>query len=417
MKKISFIFSAVALVLATVACDKNADNTPNTDPTATGNVKIHVGFDSKATRVDFDYTKSIGVPATTWTNNIKSLMFVLTDGAGTIRVSRDLGALTGADHNVKTLTVNDVAAGTGYTGYIIANYDQTGITPNFTPSSAMGQDINDLLFSLVQNTGYTLSPEETANAAGTKAYNAAGELFLSRVTGINVTANASTPDVVATPFVLKRAVSMVRARINNQFDNTTPGGTLVDNRTVSFGNAASELRIRKAGNTLNYAAALDGTKTVSNKVTTSVVYRKGAWLADVPAGYVKQTSPEVDSATPAVKLDVLDNDQQAFVDILIFPGGATDGAERFDVVVSGWAPAGYITQDGVTIGTGGALVHWNGTVTGTNGAVAENDILELNLELRTQGKSTVPAVTEAGNLDIKVDLLPWGTINTVVLPM
>jgi hypothetical protein len=277
----------------------------------------------------------------------------------------------------------------------------------------LGQNISALVWSLVENTGYTLSADETANTPTTKAYNEAGELFLARVTGINVTANAEDPDEVATPFMLRRAVSMIRGRINKNFTNTV-GEAVVDNNTVDFANAASEFRVRKAGNALNYAVANNGTKAVSGMVASTVIYAKRAWLTDAPAGYVKQTSPEVDSSTPAVKLDLIDDDQQAFQDMLIFPGGAEDGTGRFDVVVSGWAPAGYSAQGGSVIGTGGALVHWSATI---NGFVLENNILELNFELRTQGKPDVPAVIETGNLEIDADLVPWGALSQITVPM
>jgi hypothetical protein len=414
MKKICFIISAIALTLGVVSCQKDNAVKGITD-TDTGSVKIHLGFAANnGGNVRADYTTSTAVPATDWNNNVKSMLFILTSSDGTIKVARNLSLINEAGHAQKEIVLNDVPAALGYIGYIIANYETAttpGITPNFSTTSVLGQNITALMLSLVQNTGYTLSTDE---AAATKAYNTAGEVFIARATGIDVDANVADPAVAAT-FQLTRAVSMLRVRINKNFPFTVEIGGVneqISNDMIEFtgANAANAaVRLRMAGTNLKY----DGTTTAftpRDAAATNVIYSVGGWLDNIPAGYVLAS----DGSATTQKTAVLDDDQQVFKDMLILPGGAATGAGRFDIVVTGWAPAGYVLQGSTEKLTTGQLVHWSGTV---NMAAKANNVLELNVELTSLGKGVVPDVTATGNLKVNVDLVPWGGIDTTVVPL
>ncbi|MDR1671022.1 MAG: hypothetical protein LBR57_00710 [Alistipes sp.] len=396
MKKISVILLAIALMLGVGSCQKNDGAT---GPVETGSMRVYYGFQAnpseEGTRA---YALSTAVPSTAWNANIKSLMLLLTDGDGVIRVARTLPIPTDADHEPETILVSDVPAADDYIGYIIANYETAttaGITPNFTVGSTLGKNIDDLTLSLVAATGYPAPSVD--EPVGTTAYNPAGEVFIARTADIDIVANAALPTNAA--FALTRAVSLLRVRINR---NTGDG---VDNTKIEFMGAnagGAAVRLRKADTRLQYDATATAFASYG-AVPANLIYSPGGWTNTVTAGYVKTSNGD-----PAVLTDFLTTEQQYYKDFLILPGGANDGADMFDIVITGWAPSGYTVWGAETPLTTGQLVHWNGTI---KRAALANRVLEVNVDLVYPGKGIVPPVVETGQVNISVDLVPWGGID------
>ncbi|MDR0509715.1 MAG: hypothetical protein LBH06_01310 [Rikenellaceae bacterium] len=398
MKRVFVILAAVALLSGVTSCNRNADEGAATG--ATGNVTISFGFDGEAnggeTRA---YAVSTSKPATSWSGNIKSLMLLFVDASGTIVDARSIATPAAADTTAKTFTMTNVAAG-NYTGCLIANFDQGGVSPNFTASSVKGLKAGALLMNLVPVQNWSAIRDTTTEASST-AYSEAGEIFLASRAGVNVVANTNQ-DYTSTPFHLKRAVSMFRLRINKNFTSTT-AGNVTDNSKIDLANAACALRIRRTGVGLDYM----GVVSPAAPLSTNLMYATGLNTSSTPpANYTPGT--------------LLDAQQQAWKDLRILPGGATgaNNSSKFDVLLSLWAPVDYWARNanGVAVKlTTAGLVHWNGIV---EGAVVANGILEVNVELRSPGiTGATPPTGNYGNLNIAVDVLPWGNVTQTDLPV
>lgn len=382
MKKLLFFVSA-AMLLGTVACQKDADKTYDGEE-GTGKVVVSFDFSKIAGEAETRYTVSAAKPNTTWVDNIKSLGFFLADASGTIKVARQVD-LTGSAANAtkRTFTFSNVRVG-DYTGYLIANYDQAGIVVDFDGTSTE-RNINTLLMKLATVTAPAGEP------AGSTVYSEPAEIFVASRAATNVIANATTDYSNINPFKLTRAISMLRARINKKFDGVSTVGNWT-NENIDFTAATAAFRVRKAGTTVDPL----GIVTPAAALGTNVIYSTG-WnnSTTVPANYTGGTA-------------MLDTDQSAWKDIKIFPGGDTGtGANKFNVVISGMAPTGYIPLGATAKLTTPTLVHWAGTV---EGDIAANSILELNIDLKTQGSIDVPPFTETGSIIIGVELAPWGPI-------
>ena len=154
---------------------------------------------------------------------------------------------------------------------------------------------------------------------------------------------------------------------------------------------------------------------------------------------------EAQTATGYSADTVLTDNFTSWKDVILIPAGhATTSAEKLDVVVTGivktgetYVPAGYPKQEPnpnydpngpkdntnpeyITIESApeGSQIAWAGAVTAV---LTANNILELNLTLKSTGTwvdptepdKPLPQPEEYGNLEIKVDLAPWGSIASV----
>jgi hypothetical protein len=399
MKKISVILSAVALMLGVASCNKDNVNNGYDGEPGTGKLVINYGFDKPVN--SRAYSSSTAKPVTSWTKSVSSLALFLTDGTGKIAYASAVST-SGASGNSHSQTFTGVPVGNNYTGYLIANYDHADIEANFSLANAKGKNIHDLTLKPKVNTGYDITSGDTA-------YNQPFDVFVARQTGVNVVANVATTH--GGRFQLTRAISLMRVRINKKVDGTGNA----DNSAVSFNNAASALVVRMAGTTLQYAskdAAAPSTYPAA-AAKTNLIYRQGATVWS-DAGFSNEND-----YSPATTLAFLDPKQAVWTDIRILPGGGygveTDldkvtPANKFNILICGWAPAGYpaigATGPGGTLASAGK-VYWSGTV---NKNVSANEILVVDVDLKTYGSTTPPAVTETGSLTINVDLIGWGNI-------
>lgn len=393
MKKISVIISAAALLLGVVSCDK--EKTGNAALEGNGKLTINFGFDGVGDETR--YTQSTNKPATTWSGNVKSLTLYLVE-SGTIEVALNIPAdkLTGTDNATKVFTFGSVPAGV-YTAYLIANYNQTANISSSFSGTSTGMPVASMLMNLVEDAAF---PADPVTETGADAYKEPAEIFLA-TRPVTITAN---DDNTAPLFELTRAISLMRVRINKDWDfeviNNSGQTVTESNGDIDFTAAGAALRVRKSGITVSY----NGTVTPATASADNLIYSAGYQANAVPTGY--------ESSSP---IFIAGEKQSAWKDTRILPGGgASDSGNRFDIVISGQAPAGYYAKGKTTGLAAAGLVHWSGTV---NSVVAANEILELNVELKTPGSTTVPEVTETGDLEINVDLVPWGAIKSLDLPM
>ncbi len=391
MKKLSMMFAAMAafVLLGAVSCSKDTDNGYDGEP-GTGKVVIAFNFDTQeAGRAD--YTTSASKPTTSWKNNITSLTLFLVDPlTDMVKVALPVTELpTDDDIAAESFTFTNVPAG-DYTGYLVANFDQSNA--NFS-GSTINQDIDDLLMGMVALTSW---PKDPVSEATSTAYEEAPEIFLAVRPNTDVDANTTNDYFLDTNdhFILTRAVSLIRVRINNSV------GDGVDNTKVDFSHADASLRIRRIGTSLNPKS----TVAPSPALSTNLIWDKGWNIGNTPpTGY-----------SAGLLIDAT-NGQSAWKDLRVYPGGGTGtSANKFNIVVSGMAEAGYVPSGATTGLAAPALVYWDGTV---EAAVTANNILELNVDLKSQGKPTVPIVTETGSLIIGVGLANWGSISGVYMPI
>jgi hypothetical protein len=380
-----FILSAAAM-LATVSCQKDAQRGHEGEE-GTGKVTVSFGFGNAGSTQTRAYTTSTAKPTTSWSKSIQGdLLFLLVNADGDIKVVKTVTPPSDATVTA-TYTFTNVTSG-DYTGYMLANYDNAAIDIEWDAASLINTPIDALIFKLVENTTYTEGAEEGVATA----YNEPAEVFLAVRPATNVVAN-SEKDYSSDPFQLARVISLMRVRLNKNYSGVSTAGAW-DNNDVDFNVTNAAMRIRRTTTSFDY------TGTIGNPVMTNLIYSEGAFFGTGNA-------PAAGEYTTNVYLDTA-NGQSDWTDVRILPGGDTGatGQYKFNIVISGLAEAGY-TPAGSAPLANAALVHWVGTV---DSKITANNILELNVNLTTQGLPEVPPPTDPGSIDIGAELMPWDQI-------
>ncbi|MFV0553603.1 MAG: hypothetical protein ACK5LR_02755 [Mangrovibacterium sp.] len=387
MKK-SFILAVMAAVFTMPflgSCSKDAETDgPNQE---VGEVKVSFAFEQTAqTKASASTMK----PTTSWSNNIKDLMLLFTDASGVVTEARQLAPPATNDMAQHSETVTGVKAG-AYKMYLIANYNESNIaraagtgvgTDNEWTEAVKGKNISALTLELVNHTGFALVGTENTN---TEAYQSPAEIFMATAEA-TIVADASANAA----FSLTRIVSLFRVRIDQSHNG---------NDEVDF--STGDIRIRNINTEYNpstYEAGL---------AKTNLIFADGGFSS------VEPTS--ADGYFDAGTNGMLSGDYTLWGDYIIFPGGSAvvggESEKKFNVVISGIAPTGYVAGDaGAITDPTGVRVYWSGQVTAE---VAENSIIEVNLTLKTAGTVDIDEVSDYGNLDIEVDLIGWGNITSV----
>lgn len=381
--KRKFLTMAIAAISVSFfsACSNNSSSIEGGED-ALGQVAVNYSFEQT---MDGKATQSTAKPSTDWTN-VNDLMILFVDQVSSqVKAARVLTPpSTGALATQHTEVLSNVPAGT-YDAYLIANYNESNITRTNASGAAwnegnvVGQNISALTLKLAANSEFTARPTES----GSVGYQQPSEIFLNKQT-VTVTADAN----VSATFALARVVSLFRVRI----DQSNNGNDVVD-----FSTTNSDFRLRKMPITYNPKAGFAATVAA-----TDVLYSKGAFLnANPTSGYTAGTI--LDAA----------NNLKLWKDYVIFPGGsATEGNKKFDIVISGMAPVGYLPFGATTALTVATKVYWSGQV---QAAITSNNILEVNLVLMQAGKTEVPEIGNYGNVNITVGITGWGNISSTDL--
>lgn len=391
MRTIYVLLIAALAAVGMTACSKDNTTANGADEPTVGEVRVTLGFEnsveSKAA------TPSSAKPTTSWNGNIKDLMilFVQTSN-GEVKDARKILSLptAGGIAPEKFTLTNIKASATGdpYTVYVIANSQQASIKAEkngggtWDANKCVGSKINDLLLKLVVNPAFIPWGDAEAGAIG---YSEPAEIFLGKQVNVTIADGSEANIVIA----LERAISMMRVRINKSLNG---------NNVVDFTGNTASFRIRRATTTVNPTGAL----TRGGK--TDVLYTKGAFnTAEPGSGYQGGTILNLSENITLWK------------DIRMFPGGsASVSAEKFDIVLIGRAPAGYVALGDRVIPAEGGDVAWSAAVSKPIGA---NAILEINLTLERAGiwvddplNPGIPDVGIYGDAGVTVNLLDWGNI-------
>lgn len=360
-----------------------------------GKLTISFGFDSSGPETMA--TQSTAKPTTSWKENIKDLLILFVDPHGKVSDARNIDVPQVNDILDKKFVFTNLVAnktGEAYTVYLVANSQQTAINANggWNASNCKGRNISTLLMDLVVNPAFT---QEGGADDGASGFLEPAEIFLASKTNVEINPDANT-DLTGSPFTLTRAISLLRVRINQSKNG---------NDVIDFKQGNASFRIRRASNNLT----VDGAYTRGDG--KSMIYMQGAFDDQEPtAGYAGGTILDIPNKFTLWK------------DIKMFPGGSTTtGSQKFDVVLVGYAPAGYVALGQKTLPAGGGDVAWGGAV---NEIAAANGILEINLTLESAGKwvddPTEPGIPEPGqygSIEIKVNVADWGTITSLDIPL
>ncbi len=388
MRKKVFSVLMVALVsaLSFVSCSKDSEELGVDN--GSGSVSVSFQFAKTSTASEGRAaTQSTAKPLTSW-KNVKQLMMLFVDATDQVKAARIIEVPDTETMDEYTVLLSNIPAGL-FKAYLIANYNEANITrPNggtlWNEGNVVGQDINTLTLSLVQNSEFV----PTSLEAGTTGFQSPAEIFMDSKPVTIVADETSLP----VSFRLTRAVSMFRVRI----DQSQNG-----NDVVNFVDTTADIRIRKIATTFNPKNLAD-----SDALTTNLIYDKGEDVfkdADPTTGYSSGTI-----------LDVANN-MTLWSDLIIFPGGSSsEGAKKLDMVISALAPVGYIPFGSTTPLTTPKQVYWNGQV---QAAISANNILEVNCILKQAGSTEVPEPGSYGNLDITISIAEWGNISSTEIEM
>lgn len=398
MKTIYLLLLTALLAVGMAACSKD-DNGGGVSGDGFG--KVNMAFSLESEPGVRAIPPSTAMPTTSWNGNIKDMLILFVED-GSVKDARDiLPVPTSGDIAAKHFAFTNIkasATGKAYDVYVIANSRQSDIRAekagggSWNVNSCVGSPITDLLMKLAVNTAFT--PQGTAEA-GSTGYLEPAEIFVAKRTGVRILAD-QTNDLTAAPFRLTRFISMLRVRI----DQSKSGNDVVD-----FTHADASFRIRRATVSVNPLG------TLARGGIKDVLYTKGAFYNAEPAsGYSGGTI-----LNPAQKITL-------WKDIRMFPGGsAATGSEKFDIVLTGKAPAGYVPMGHATGLTAAADVAWTAAV---NTAVNPNYILEINLTLERKGiwlddpaNPGIPEVGQYGNADVNIELVPWAGIVSEDIPV
>lgn len=398
MKKINLLLAAILVAAGMSSCsqDENGISGGSGNNEAGGEVRMTLGF---AKSGETKSAQSTAKPTTSWSGNIKDLMilFVAPDPADNIEKvvdSRkiDVEHLAPSGKEITT-TLTNIIVKPNYTVYVIANSQQADVKaavgtdgPAWNENISVGKPISGLLMQLV---AYGAGVTGT-DPAGSNIYKQPAEIFVGIAQHVDVANAGVTPVAVE----LSRAISMMRVRID-------PGTGA--NKDVDFTGATASFRIRRA------TTAINPVGTITKGATTDVLYTKAPFHTGEPASGYSQGQ-------------MLTDNFKYWQDIRMFPGGSKNaGADKFDFVLIGHAPEGYLPLGkDQGLGAGGADVAWTAAV---STAIDKNSILEINLILTRAGvlidpdNPVIPEVGEYANVTVHVTLMDWGAIVSEDIPV
>ena len=392
----------LALSLGAFSCNTEnpADKGVSPGDGQTGEVTINLGFGK--TPQTQAYPQSTRKPSTSWNQNIHDLQILFVDrGSQMIKAVRELPLPTAGDIAAKPFVLQNIpASASPYDVYVIANSGTGNIVRPWEPAGSVGFTIQSRILQLKEKAlGEKPAPPAEDPEKDSKGYEEPSEIFVGVLPNVTVGAD-QTNDFTGSPIELTRIVSLLRVRINQSMTASA------SNQTVDFKTADASFRIRRVGTSIDPQGLVT---FAAPKRETAVLYVKGAFNdAEPQSGYGPGSILD-----PGTGLTL-------WKDILLFPGGsATTGNEKFDIVLIGHAPATYVPLGKTTaIGGNGGLVAWTGAV---QKPVAANGILEVNLTLNSSGKwiddpndpePGIPTPGAFGNVEINVELVEWGNIES-----
>lgn len=396
MKKL--FFSAVAAVaIMFSAC--SSDDVANQDQQGTSGIRLAVDFEEVAGPATRAAASSTAIPITTWSNVEKIRMFLYNPTDGTIAYSYEIDPATKSD---KVFNFLDIPSGT-YDLALVANIRNSAKTNVATSVDNWGTiaELGDYTVrSKKLNTAVVMDlkkmtafPTGHTVPAARLPYYSAPEVFMAYQAGV-VIATGQTKDLTATPLLLKREVSMMRFRINKKADFLNEAGKVVDFAQATNLVAVQNIPVAFGVKVGSFAGGINAASD-ANRI---IIGASGV-------STFKTANPTATTHTNPV---VIDADFTLWQDVLVLPnatkaeGKAASAdatqARKFSIIVSAYAPAGYVLDNGTALATA-RPIYWSGIV---NEVFLENNIREVNLTIKSRGTDVWPEIKEVGGLDIKV---------------
>lgn len=403
-KKISILAAAMALLISITSCNK--ENTGG-DPIGEGSLKISFKF---ATVPNSKAAVSTAQPETSWANLENGTLQLALVQNGVVKYTRPITAFPTSGTASYNPPIFDRIPKGSYDVYLIGNNNKVS---NLLGSSTaqigaattiqVGTNISSVLFSMINAQPSAVLGTPPAGAA----YDEASELFIGYVSAV-----IETDDTTPATIDLKRAVSLLRIRINQT--DVTSEANIIDFK--NNGNTNTSIRLRRHAGALSITTpAIDPfsmPQFSGKREDDAFVSTKTFKTTSTPAGYTGDMGVSV-------------ADFSLWNDYVILPGGhATIGAQKFNLLLSGHAPDGYEgvnfnprDNTGKSNGIGDtARVWWQADV---DNLIATNGILVLNVTVATKGyvDPNPPTLDTYGKLDISVSLAPWGLTTNVPVEM
>ncbi len=378
MKNLSFIAAAALIATAVASCDNS--QVVQTGEETYGEVKVTFEFASsvsgKADPNDYN------VPTTTW-SDIQSLAIVVVGSDNYIKAAKDvtdqIANATGTA--AQEVTISNVATGSGYTVYMLANYKTTDTQANgygyagipgqsFDVASYVGSLYTTLPLSL--SSGQNLDSRVEFESEHT-FYDAAPNYFVGSTSDITV----SDGETTSVSLSIARIEALVRVRIDNTVEaenaKVTPTYVLLRRLVTSYTFPATW------GSNSEFATYMGEFSTT--EPTTSTGYTGNSTIL----------------ATP----------YSCFSDALIWPtGSTTESSEQINVVVVGFTNTSDYTPSGSTSTVEqGTLVYWQGNI---KAEMPANNIVVANVQLANKGElGPIEDPGTYGNIEVTVSLLDW----------
>ena len=417
--------AAVAfMVIGATSCAKTGGDQIDQ---GTGSVTISLDLnDGKATRA----TASTARPITTWAKVSRMMILFVNTADSKVVDARVISNyptdLTTSGPITETFTDVKASPTTGWDTYIVGNYPNDPTT-GWNVGNVIGKNIATQLKIAAPNvvvTNNSATPDDDGLSlynAGT-TYGEAPEIFVAKKLAAEVKVpNGGAPlNLTSSPFRLTRAVSLVRIRVDQ---NPTEA---LSNANIDLSTAVFAIRRATTTYSLPGSYSYKATDVVTGNTTfpgtfeptlpsdANVFWSKKAVQTTEPTtGYDFGPS----ATAKAIKVEGID----LWNEYMIWAGGnrnttdATENAKRFDIVLSGVTKdASYVPVGQTATVPKDTRVYWTGQV---DAIVGPNQILELDLTLKTAGSTGTPDVGQYGSLEIAVNLVGWGDIINVDVPM
>lgn len=389
-KQLSILVVAVALLLGATACSN--DNNESS-PVGEGTLKIDFKFETVAPGAGTRAATSDAKPTTAWAN-LHNMQLVLAQ-SGVVKAVRPVAIPASGNSQSSAELFDRIPVGT-YQVYLIANNGYVG-NPlgnlaakigTATPIIA-GTNLSAALMQLV-----AAPASSYLGTAPATAYDEASELFIGYHASAVIQEDQTTTGIT---IALARAVSLLRIRINQT--DVVSGANTVDFTIASD----ASVRLRRHASSLNVATGVAVSQFGAPKENFAFTSTKAFKNAAPGSDYTGNMG--------------LGSDFTLWNDYVTLPGGSvTAGADKFNLLISGRAPAGYINSVGGVVAAGGARVWWQGDV---DGLIASNGILVLNVKVATPGYEdpNPPTVDTYGKLEITATIADWAPATNVDVPL
>lgn len=398
------------LVGTMFSCQKD-DTTKGDEENLTGEMSITFGYAGTETKADASTYK---VPKTLpWVAQEEVLLLRLQNNGTTTGAfaneTRIVGAYIihvgggGASSTTEIAGVEVVATPSRWVA--IRNYQtvatatsgvgvnsQRALSGIDNPLGLIGKTLNEVKFALKNHTQAGLL---TNVFSPTDIF--IGHAIESRPTSVSENGTVA--------IAMSRAVSLIRTKLIVN-PSGTDATTHQNTTKINWESTKNYISIRKATETISVSGAL-----VSYTDKTIGVVHSGKFMDAEPntTDYTGGSDILTKAAGSTYPTNFL-----AWQDFAVFPN---NGKDKFNIVIAMEVEDGYVAVNPTTGQKvdmlAGDMVYWTGQVSELISAA----ILEITAELNRAGSTDLDNPKEYGNLDVLVNLKPWATVVSTVVPM